>query len=83
MCHEPGPPAAKRAPDAPPRYHEAALRASPHAGLECNACHSDLEGQEFPHPKPKRVERSGCASKLSIRASMKSSDMDRTNPDVM
>ena len=60
MCHTPAAPGGRRAADEPPPYHEAALRASPHAGLECTACHADLEGQEFPHPKPKRVDCGNC-----------------------
>jgi len=60
MCHTAGAAAGKRAADEPPSFHEAALRASPHAGLECTACHADLEGQEFPHPKPKPVDCGTC-----------------------
>ena len=60
MCHTAGAAAGRRAADEPPPYHEAALRASPHAGLECTACHADLEGQEFPHPKPKPVDCGTC-----------------------
>jgi cytochrome b subunit of formate dehydrogenase/uncharacterized protein with PIN domain len=50
-CHETGRRTGKRQPGVPPPFNEAALRASPHATLECTNCHSDLEGKkEFPHP---------------------------------
>jgi len=50
-CHEAGRRTGKREPGVPPPFNEAALRASPHATLECTNCHSDLEGKkEFPHP---------------------------------
>jgi len=50
MCHEPGPRVARRGPDTAPPFGAAALRASPHAGLACAACHADLANvQEFPH----------------------------------
>jgi len=50
-CHETGHRTGKREPGVPPPFNEAALRASPHATLECTNCHSDLEGKkEFPHP---------------------------------
>src|SRR5208283_1094229 len=50
-CHDPGRRTGKRQPDVPPPFNEAALRASPHATLECTNCHSDLEGRkDFPHP---------------------------------
>ena len=62
MCHEPGPHAARRTPDTPPPYDVAALRASPHAELECVACHTDLaDVKEFPHPaKLAPVECGSC-----------------------
>ena len=47
-CHDSGPRAAKRQPGVPPGFHAAALKASPHAGLECTACHSQIT--EGPHP---------------------------------
>jgi cytochrome b subunit of formate dehydrogenase len=50
-CHEPGRRTGKRQPGMPPPFNAAALRASPHAGIECLTCHSDLEGKEFPHPE--------------------------------
>jgi cytochrome b subunit of formate dehydrogenase/uncharacterized protein with PIN domain len=50
-CHDTGRRTGKREPGVPPPFNEAALRASPHATLECTNCHSDLEGRkEFPHP---------------------------------
>ena len=50
-CHETGRRTGKRQPGVPPAFNEAALRTSPHASLECTACHSDLAGKEFPHPE--------------------------------
>ncbi len=50
-CHETGRRTGKRQPGIPPPFNEAALRASPHATLECTNCHSELAGKkEFPHP---------------------------------
>ncbi|MBI5709261.1 MAG: hypothetical protein HZC42_03025 [Candidatus Eisenbacteria bacterium] len=61
VCHEAGPPLARRAPDTPPRFDAAGLRGSPHAALACAACHADLEGKEFPHErKPAPVSCGGC-----------------------
>jgi cytochrome b subunit of formate dehydrogenase len=51
MCHAAGHSLARRVAGQPPAYDESGLRASPHAGLECAACHADLEKQEFPHPE--------------------------------
>ncbi len=48
-CHDSGPRVGKRQPGVPPGYHAAALKASPHAALECTACHSDIK--EVPHPE--------------------------------
>jgi cytochrome b subunit of formate dehydrogenase len=60
-CHEAGPPRAKRDADTPPRFDATGLRASPHAKLACTACHSDLEGREFPHEaKPAPVRCGAC-----------------------
>ncbi|MGO9273847.1 MAG: hypothetical protein ACLQOO_27005 [Terriglobia bacterium] len=50
-CHETGRRTGKRQPGVPPAFNETALRASPHAVLECTACHSDLDGKQFPHPE--------------------------------
>ncbi len=35
---------------------------SVHASFGCTGCHADLEGKEFPHDKPKRVECGTCHS---------------------
>ncbi|HVP64554.1 MAG TPA: hypothetical protein VMT82_06645 [candidate division Zixibacteria bacterium] len=35
---------------------------SVHGSLGCTGCHADLEGVEFPHPKPKRVQCGNCHS---------------------
>jgi len=48
-CHDPGPRAGKRQAGVPPGFHAAALKASPHAALDCVACHSDIK--EVPHPE--------------------------------
>jgi hypothetical protein len=48
-CHQSGAPLAHREADQPPHFDADGLRASPHAGIECVACHADLKGQEFPH----------------------------------
>jgi cytochrome b subunit of formate dehydrogenase len=62
MCHEAGRMRARREPDTAPPFDAAALRASPHAGLECASCHADLaEVQEFPHAaKLAKVECGNC-----------------------
>jgi cytochrome b subunit of formate dehydrogenase/uncharacterized protein with PIN domain len=61
-CHDPGRSTGRREAGMPPAFDAAALRASPHAGLECRACHADLaEVKEFPHPeKLKPVECGSC-----------------------
>jgi len=62
-CHDAGRRVAKREPGVPPPFDEAALRASPHAGLECNACHADLAGKEMPHEeKLQKVDCGSCHS---------------------
>ena len=48
-CHDSGPRAGKRQPGVPPGFNAAALKASPHAGLECVACHTAIK--EVPHPE--------------------------------
>ncbi len=48
-CHETGRRTARREPGMPPPFDAAALRASPHAELECGACHSDVAGKPLPH----------------------------------
>ncbi len=65
MCHEPGRRTGKREPGVPPPYNEAALRASPHAELECTSCHMDLMDVEFPHPeKLQKVDCGMCHSDI-------------------
>jgi cytochrome b subunit of formate dehydrogenase len=60
QCHEPGPPS-RREPGTPPRFDAAGLRASPHADLECAACHADLQGlKEFPHAE--RLKKVDCGT---------------------
>jgi cytochrome b subunit of formate dehydrogenase len=49
MCHQAGAPLVHREADQAPHFDADGLRASPHAGIECVACHADLKGQEFPH----------------------------------
>ena len=48
-CHDSGPRTGNREPGVPPPFHAAALKASPHAALECVACHADIK--EVPHPE--------------------------------
>ncbi len=48
-CHEAGRQTGKREPGVPPAFDAAALRASPHAGVECSGCHASLAGKELPH----------------------------------
>jgi hypothetical protein len=48
-CHDSGPRAGKRQAGVPPGFNSPALKASPHASLECVACHSDIK--EVPHPE--------------------------------
>ena len=60
-CHDSGPRVGKRQAGVPPGFHAAALKASPHAALECVACHSDIK--EVPHPdKLALVDCGGCHS---------------------
>jgi cytochrome b subunit of formate dehydrogenase len=59
MCHQPGP-TGRRVAGEPPSFDQAALKASPHAALECLSCHRDLEGKEFPHAKPAKVDCAQC-----------------------
>jgi cytochrome b subunit of formate dehydrogenase/uncharacterized protein with PIN domain len=47
ICHEPGPRVGKRQAGVPPPFHAVALKSSPHAELECTACHSSVT--EVPH----------------------------------
>src|ERR1035441_4100770 len=57
-CHDAGPRTGKRQAGVPPGFHAAALKASPHAALECVACHSDIK--EVPHAdKLARVDCGG------------------------
>jgi predicted CXXCH cytochrome family protein len=48
-CHEAGPRVGKRKSGEAPPFNAAALKASPHASLECVSCHSDVK--EVPHPE--------------------------------
>jgi cytochrome b subunit of formate dehydrogenase len=57
MCHQPGKGTRRVAGEAP-NFDAAGLRASPHAGLECAACHKDLQGGEFPHAE--RLHKVEC-----------------------
>ncbi len=59
-CHEEGRRTGKREPGVPPPFDAAALRASPHAGLECRNCHSDV-GKDLPHAdKLAKVDCGSC-----------------------
>ena len=60
-CHETGPRTGKRKAGEPPPFHAAALKASPHAGLDCTSCHADIK--DLPHPdKLAPVECGACHS---------------------
>ena len=60
-CHETGRRVGKRQPGVPPPFNEAALRASPHAALECTSCHSEVDAKKLPHPeKLKPVDCGSC-----------------------
>ncbi len=60
-CHDAGRRTGAREKGVPPNFDGAALRASPHAALECTACHADLDKKELPHPdKLARVDCGGC-----------------------
>ena len=60
-CHDPGRRTGKREAGVPPAYDEAALKASPHASLECSSCHSDVDPKQLPHPeKLAKVECGNC-----------------------
>ncbi len=63
-CHDTGRSSARRQAGVPPAFDAAALRGSPHAELECSACHADLAGvKEFPHSeKLKPVDCGSCHS---------------------
>ena len=63
-CHDAGRPTGKREAGVPPAFNAAALRASPHAGLECTNCHADLAAKkDFPHAeKLARVDCGSCHS---------------------
>lgn len=67
-CHEDGLRAGKREPGVPPPFNAAALRASPHAAIECNNCHMDLIGAEYPHAeKLQKVDCGVCHSDQQTR----------------
>ena len=52
----------------PPPYNAPALRASPHAEIECNTCHMDLMGAEMPHAaKLEKVDCGICHSEVQER----------------
>ncbi len=58
-CHDAAPQAGRREPGVPPNFNAAALKASPHAPLDCINCHADIK--EVPHPeKLARVDCSQC-----------------------
>ena len=60
-CHDSGPRTGKRQAGVPPGFNAGALKASPHAALECVACHSDIK--EVPHAdKLARVDCGLCHS---------------------
>src|SRR5690242_14066672 len=48
-CHESGRRTGRREPGMPPPFDAASLRASPHGGQECTACHMDVDPKKLPH----------------------------------
>jgi cytochrome b subunit of formate dehydrogenase len=48
-CHDQGRRTGKREAGVPPAFDAAALRASPHASVECNSCHADVDPKKLPH----------------------------------
>ncbi len=58
MCHDAGSRQGRRQAGEAPPFAEAALRASPHASIECTNCHLDLAGAEYPHPE--KLEKVDC-----------------------
>ncbi len=60
-CHDTGRRTGRREPGMPPPFDAASLRASPHAELECGACHGDVNPKQLPHPeKLKPVDCGSC-----------------------
>jgi thiosulfate reductase cytochrome b subunit len=59
-CHDPGPRTGKRQAGVPPGIDANALKASPHADLECTSCHADLAKKEFPHAE--KLAKVDCGS---------------------
>jgi cytochrome b subunit of formate dehydrogenase len=60
-CHDSGPRTGRRQAGVPPGFNAAALKASPHAALDCVSCHGDIK--EIPHPeKLARVDCGQCHS---------------------
>jgi hypothetical protein len=58
-CHEAGARTGKRKAGEAPPFNAAALKASPHATLDCASCHADIK--ELPHPdRLARVECGDC-----------------------
>jgi cytochrome b subunit of formate dehydrogenase len=58
-CHDAGPRVGRREAGVPPGFNAAALKASPHASLDCVSCHGDIK--EVPHPeKLTRVDCGQC-----------------------
>ena len=48
-CHDTGRRTGKREAGNPPPFDAAALRASPHAEVECSSCHADTDPKKLPH----------------------------------
>ncbi len=48
-CHDQGRQTGKRQEGMPPAFDAAALRASPHASLDCASCHADVDPKVLPH----------------------------------
>ncbi|MDP2998793.1 MAG: cytochrome c3 family protein, partial [Bryobacterales bacterium] len=59
-CHDSGRRTGKREPGVPQPFDQAALRASPHAALECAACHTGVDVKKLPHAE--KLERVACGN---------------------
>lgn len=60
-CHDAGRRTGKREAGVPPAFDASALRGSPHASLDCNNCHADVDPKSLPHAdKLKPVDCASC-----------------------
>ena len=59
-CHDAGRRAGRLEKGSPPPFDKAALQASPHAELDCTACHSGVDKAKLPHAE--KLARVDCGS---------------------